>query len=105
MLCPLLAVQWIEAGKSVVPIAFQTLGGAMVQGAELKQESAVLLERTQSGKELDAGPRNPVISTFIETELERLEHVKPPAPTSKPDIEALNMFFRSSIAAAWDENT
>ncbi len=97
-------MQWIEAGKGIVPVAFQTLVEAMVHDPKLKQEIAELLERKQAGAELDSGPRNQAISAFIEAELERFEQVTPPEQTSKPDSEEINHFFRAIISEAWGED-
>ncbi len=92
VLRPVLACIWIERGHGVVPIEFGKLVDRVVGNADLKMEIETLLEAKRGGAELDRGPKNPVISGFLERELERLQ-----AETQKPpktrDPETLDRLF------------
>lgn len=103
VLRPLLAVRWIEEGHGAVPMEFSVLVDRLITEAALKQEIAMLLERKKAGDELDRGPRNIIISAFIEQELSRLETLAVPAPTPTPPIENLNRLFREMLALAWNQ--
>ena len=73
VLRPILACKWIEEGRGVVPIEFATLLDELIDDTELRREIDALLDLKRAGAELDRGPRNPVISAFIEGELDRFE--------------------------------
>jgi predicted nucleotidyltransferase len=85
VLRPVLACIWIEKGYGVVPMEFEALVDKIVDQNGLRSEIDKLLVDKRSGAELDKGPRNKVISGFLEGELERLraEH-QPPAETRDP---------------------
>lgn len=92
VLRPVLACIWIERGLGVVPIEFGKLVDKVVDDADLKHEIDALLVKKRTGAELDGGPRNPVLSGFLETELARLRaEAQPPAKTRDP--EALDSLF------------
>jgi hypothetical protein len=97
VLRPLLAIRWIETQSTPVPMEFETLVARCVDSPELKQAIADLLERKKAGQELDRQPKIPVLSSFIETELERLKKVEV-GERSKPNFERLNKLFREALA-------
>jgi hypothetical protein len=101
VLCPLLAVLWIEAGRGVVPMAFEVLVEAMVQDPAVRQAIAELLARKQAGDELDREPSIPILSAFIEQELTRLEQNGCNVPRPQADIERLNVLFRTVLERVW----
>ncbi|MBD2814845.1 nucleotidyltransferase domain-containing protein [Xenorhabdus sp. Flor] len=70
VLRPLLAVHWIEMGKGVPPIDFETLVEGTVHDPLLKAEIADLLRIKRSASEAKYGLRKPKIHTFIESELD-----------------------------------
>lgn len=87
VLRPVLACLWIERGLGVVPIEFGALVDRIVDDADLRREIDDLLARKRAGAELDRGPRNPVLSGFLEAQLERLQAgAQPPAGTRDPAI-------------------
>lgn len=87
VLRPVLACLWIEQGLGVVPTEFSRLVDGVVADTALRREIETLLEAKRGGAELDKGPRNPVISRFLEAELARLEDVaQPTAKTRDPEI-------------------
>lgn len=100
VLRPVLACMWIERDMGLVPIEFQKLVDAIVDDTELRNAIGDLLERKKAGKEIDRGPKIPVISTFIDEHLNRLsaENVKPP---SKKGMEKLNEVFQLSLKRSW----
>lgn len=93
VLRPLLACRWIEQKRGPVPMEFQTLVDELIQDPLLRLHIAVLTARKRAGEELDRAQRVPIISAFIEAELDRLAQV---APTNviAPTTEKLNTFFR-----------
>jgi predicted nucleotidyltransferase len=101
VLRPLLAIQWIEEGRGVVPMEFETLLNELVQSPDLKREILLLLERKKAGNELDRGPRIPLIGDYIQAEMARLE-AKTIAPAErKAGNEKLNELFRSALSTVW----
>mgnify|MGYP001615670410 CR=1 FL=1 len=58
-------------------------------------------EARKGGQELDKGPRIPIISEFVEAELERLGSKKPDGNSFRPDTEKLDELFRWSLEIAW----
>lgn len=102
VLRPILAIKWIESEQGVVPMEFATLVDAIITDATLKHEIEVLLARKKAGDELDKGPRNALISQFIETELTRLETTPTPPAPPRPSKDALNRLFRHMMIVAWE---
>ena len=94
---PLLAVNWIEAGKGVVPIEFDTLVDGTITDNTLLAEIGELLAIKRAGSELDEGPRFSVIHEFIESEMARHGDDHNQTPGSRADIELLNELFRSTL--------
>ena len=85
VLRPVLACIWIERGLGVVPIEFGQLVERIVGDTDLRSEIDALLVKKRAGAELDRGPRNPILSGFIEKELVRLRaEAQPPAKTRDP---------------------
>ncbi len=101
VLRPLLAIQWIEAERGVVPVEFQVLVDTLVQDEALRQAIDQLLQRKRAGEELDREPMIPAISAFIVSELARLETASTDHRRSDVDIEQLNQLFRAVLAAVW----
>lgn len=85
VLRPVLACIWIERGYGIVPIEFGKLVDRVVVDEGLRSEIDSLLEAKRNGAELGRGPRNPVISDFLERELGRLQaDAQTPAKTRDP---------------------
>jgi len=96
VLRPLLAIRWIEQETTPIPVEFETLVSRIVVDQSLLQAIDSLLEIKKSGKEIDRGPRNPILNTFIESELATFEaRTVPIGP--KADIEKLNELFRFAL--------
>lgn len=102
VLRPLLAIKWIEQGYGVAPTSFGTLLERIIPTGELKDRINELIEQKKLGAELDYGPRIPVISDFIASELARLEadqkqYKNNPAPTA-----VLDDLFRNALREVWN---
>jgi predicted nucleotidyltransferase len=97
VLRPLLAMRWIEERRGPVPMEFDKLVEACVDSAEVRSAIDDLLERKKSGKELDGQPKIPVLSHFIERELESLKSTVEFEARAKPDFERLNVLFRDAL--------
>lgn len=84
VLRPVLACLWIEQGLGPVPMVFQVMVDRLVEDSGLRGAIANLLARKMRGEELAQGPRDPLISSFLDEQLERLKpEVNPPAETWK----------------------
>ena len=94
----LLAVRWVEQTASEpVPMAFDRLVASCIDDASLREAVDELLARKRSGRELEEGPRLPVIHDAIDAELARLDDAAPPAGRSANLVEPLNQFFRNVL--------
>ncbi len=101
VLRPILACKWIEAGYGVVPMEFERLIHRLVEDEGLKAAIHELLRRKREGLELDREARIPVISEFIEVELERLGSTSFDGKNGNPDTERLDEVFRWILAEVW----
>ncbi|MDP2276699.1 MAG: nucleotidyltransferase domain-containing protein [Nitrospirota bacterium] len=100
VLRPLLAIQWIEQGKGVAPTAFSVLVDQLLPVSPLRTAIEDLIKQKRAGAELDRGPRIPVISEFIDSEIERLIKGVMAPPNAAP-IEEMNHLFRSVLHTIW----
>lgn len=99
VLRPVLACLWIEKGLGVVPTEFHKLVEAIVADRELKDEIDALLAAKKAGLELRKGPRNEIISSFIEQQILRLNSAgQRSAVTSDP--LSLNRLFVDILTEA-----
>lgn len=94
VLRPLLATRWIEAGRDIVPVRFDTLLDSAELPTPLRAAINELIVRKCQGDELARAPRIPIISDFIAAEVTRLEAVVPPSPVHTHREDALDQFFR-----------
>ncbi len=92
VLRPILACQWIEQGRGLVPMKFETLVENLVQDNTLRSAIEYLIQDKRQGKEQHYGPRIPEISNFIDQELVRLSEVQPTPPKSI-DSNLLDQLF------------
>jgi len=103
VLRPILAMKWIEEGKGIVPTDFNVTLEKLTLDAEFKEAVSTLLVSKRSGNELDKGERIPVISCFIESELEHWEHSEILKSIVTPQGDKLDEFFRESIKEVWGD--
>jgi len=93
VLRPLLACRWIERNMGQVPMLFDELVAGIVEDSEVRAAIGSLLARKKAGEELDRGPKDPVLSAYIDAELASLENI-PAEDEPAPDADALNHFFQ-----------
>lgn len=98
VLRPLLAVNWVDAGYGIVPTDFGKLVDAIIQENELRRAINDLLEAKKQGFEQSVGPRIEPISTYIESEMERLITTTPESAKSTGDPRKLNELFRAILS-------
>jgi uncharacterized protein len=101
VLRPLLAVNWIERQKGMVPTEFSVLVNELELDPTLKIEIDKLLEAKRRGTELDHGQRIESISTFIEHELIRLEGYRFQSKKRPEPVNKLDDFFRYALNEVW----
>jgi len=101
VLRPILAMKWIEEQRGIVPTDFNITVEQLSLSAELKEAIAKLLASKRAGNELDKGEKIPVISNFIESELERWENAEIPKSVVSSQGTELDDFFRDSIKEVW----
>lgn len=92
VLRPVLACRWIESGYGIVPTEFDTLVEKTIQDETLKKAVASLIDQKKAGNELDMGRRVPVISDFLDHELQRLADGKERTAISN-NFEMLDRVF------------
>lgn len=100
VLRPVLACLWIERRLGVVPMVFYDLVAGVVEGDELKSSIIKLTELKKSGAEMDKGLCIPVIHSFIEREIARLEGVAANTRRShaSPDLLIkIDQYFRDTL--------
>ncbi len=103
VLRPLLAIKWIEMGFGIAPTHFDKLVDATVSDPELKQAIAALIEIKNRGEELGQGPRVPVISEYIDHELDRLSSANLNLGYEMVPIDQFDKLFREILAHVWNE--
>ena len=96
VLRPLLAALWIEQGRGLVPMRFQTLVDVLVTDAALRDAIAHLLAIKRAAKESEQGQPLPVLNAFIERELTRLESAPPPVPQDT-DFTVLDRLLMETV--------
>ncbi|MBN1430995.1 MAG: nucleotidyltransferase domain-containing protein [Anaerolineae bacterium] len=101
VLRPLLAMKWIEEGRGIVPMAFDTLVQEVVGDEAVRQEITNLLERKKRGDELAREPRIPIISDFIEREIEQFKAEAVTPDQNRRSIETLDELFRQVLDKVW----
>lgn len=100
VLRPLLATLWIERGYGVAPMRFQSLVEAIVKDQGLRDAIAQLLAIKRAANESEYGQPLPIINTFIDSELTRLESVLPPLPRDT-DFSVLDRLLMATVLR-WD---
>jgi predicted nucleotidyltransferase len=101
VLRPLMAILWMEQGRGLVPTDFTVIVNNLDIPQLLREAINELIEEKKAGKELRRGPRNELISSFIETELERLVANKPAYPRPVSHKSKLDELFIKSLNQVW----
>ncbi|NUO09780.1 MAG: nucleotidyltransferase domain-containing protein [Candidatus Brocadia sp.] len=101
VLRPILASNWLEREWGIVPTDFRVMVNQLFNSGELKREIENLINAKMLGEELDYGPRIPVISNFIDKEIERLEGKQFADGTHPCSADQLNGLFRFALDEVW----
>jgi predicted nucleotidyltransferase len=101
VLRPLLAMRWIERGLGPVPIEFERILDATNEDRDLRGAIHALLAEKRAGAELDYGPADPVIGSFVESELAARESQPSTLADPTPSIDSLDQLFRDTLVTAW----
>lgn len=96
VLRPLLATLWIEQGRGIAPMRFQDLVDAIVTDSALREAIAQLLVIKRSASESEYGSPMPIINSFIDAELSRLETVPPPV-LRETDFAVLDRLLMDTV--------
>ena len=84
-----------------MPTEFRVLVNTIIDPGELKVEIERLIQKKEKGAELDYGPQIPVISDYIDKEMERLEKAQFGDVTNKWSTDELNDLFRDASGEVW----
>jgi predicted nucleotidyltransferase len=98
VLRPILAIKWIEECSEIMPMEFGIMVDRLISDPSLKQAINNLIERKKQGEELKLEPKIPVISDFIEREMERVTTKVFDRQGDKHSVELLNSAFREMIS-------
>ena len=101
VLRPLLACRWIERDIGVVPMEFERLLNGAAIPVRVRVEIDGLLARKRSAVEIVEGPRNAVLSDFIEAEFLRHEESGLARQKLQTEGEPLSRIFRETLVAVW----
>ena len=95
VLRPVLACLWIEQDRGIVPTEFEKIVNGVVENPELRREIDKLLEAKRKGAELDQGPANKVISSFLKSEIERIQAGTQKPPRTRDPAILDNLFYET----------
>lgn len=96
VLRPLLATQWIEQGRGVAPMQFQTLVDVIITDPDLRSAIDELLVIKRAAMESEYGQPLPIINAFIDNELTRIESVLPPVQRDT-DFSILDQLLMNTV--------
>ena len=97
VLRPILAMQWIEQDRGIVPMEFETLVDALVDDERLLGDIRQLLKNKRAGFEAEYLPRIDSISLFINTKLQRLVDKAKKVERGEAGVKSMNDFFLSVL--------
>lgn len=97
VLRPLLSIQWLEKYRTPAPIEFDRLRSMVDSGSELDLEIESLLERKKKSLEKDMAPAIPILNSFIEEELARLDDFKEKPDSDTCAMGELNALFHEVV--------
>ncbi len=101
VLRPLLAVRWLERHGTSAPIEFGTLLEGVAGETTLLAAIDRLLAAKRQAPEMGLSEPDPVIHSFIESELQRLETVVSYRPDRGEVLPELNRLFQQLLQEAW----
>ncbi|MBI5471443.1 MAG: nucleotidyltransferase domain-containing protein [Ignavibacteriae bacterium] len=103
VLRPLLATRWIRQGLGPVPIEFARVVEATVPSGPVRDAIDRFIEQKRAGQDLDRGPRIPILSDFIEAEIQTLADEAPDRQFKPASVEKLNALFQTILSDLWPE--
>lgn len=92
VLRPLFAIRWLEEYGKAAPIEFEKVL-SLIADNELLNTIYELLEKKKCSEERMLAPAIPVLNKYIESELTRLENIKPDKSDRKVEMSHLNELF------------
>ncbi|MFC1878533.1 nucleotidyltransferase domain-containing protein [Chloroflexota bacterium] len=101
VLRPVLAVIWLERDLGVVPTPFQELVDGLIEPGPLKDAVDRLIRKKRAGQELDRGPRDALISQFLENEIARMEAEEFEKRVGHCPVDQLDELFRQALEIVW----
>lgn len=99
VLRPVLAAMWVQQRRETAPMPFQELVDAMIMDVALREAIAQLLAVKRQASEAEYGQPMPVINTFLEEQLARLEQ-SAPAYTDSAGDGVLDELLRQAVLDA-----
>ncbi len=99
----MLAARFVVENQSPVPVEFEKLRGALELPGEVTTAIMKMVEAKSHGNESDVIGGVPVLSQFVESELQRLAELSSDLPDQLCDIVLLDEFFRSVIGVSIQE--
>ena len=103
VLRPILAMQWIEQDRGVVPMEFEPLVNELIHNQKLKEAIDNLIKEKRQGLESDYSPKIGIISDFIEKELLRFKDKALEQPENVTDFSLLNPFFLKTVNGEYND--
>ena len=97
VLRPLLAIKWLEKYGTAAPIEFHRVL-ELVTDTELLETIHQLLEWKKASEEKMVAPAIPVLNKYIESELAKLEVIKPPKTDRTTEMAKLNELFHKVLS-------
>ena len=97
VLRPILAMQWIEQNRGIVPMEFTELVDELVHEPRLKLAIEKLLADKRKGFESAYLPRINIISEFIAAELSRFKDKAKKQAKQEISFSLLNPFFTNVL--------
>ncbi|MDO5506610.1 MAG: nucleotidyltransferase domain-containing protein, partial [Pseudoxanthomonas suwonensis] len=94
---PLLAVRWLESSGTAAPIEFERLLEMISDHPTLLKDIHSLLDLKRAAPEMGLSAPVPSINEFIESELARLESIKPPKLHEPDRAKLLNVLFQKNL--------
>lgn len=92
VLRPVLACLWIERGLGIVPTEFQKLVDHIIDDEKLYREIDRLIEKKKRGDECDQGKKIPVISDFLDDQIQRLTGENETHPSTRDPLALDDLF-------------
>ena len=88
-----------------MPMEFNTLVEKLVTDSALRLAIDELVAAKRAAKEMDRGPRIPVVSEFIDQEIAKFDGIAGKLPKQDIPVGKLNDLFRFTLREAWQKNS